>query len=334
MIVVVTLPENISNEPRNLLLLADNDTIEDIFNQWKQQYGITYPTIQEDKARFDIFKNNYLWINRHNSLEKRSYKVALNKYAGLTLREFKALYSASQIKQSTTTTTTTLKPEPLPQTSVDWRQKGVVTQVKNQGAVCASDWAFAAAAALESAYAINGNPLTNVSTQQLIACSTEFGTNGCNGGSVEQAFEYVRLNGIQSEKSYPSSSPMENVCQYQKEKAIMTIVNFTPVAQGDPLALQNAVTRQPVAAVMEADSSAFQFYAGGTFDLRHCGTTLDHSVLIVGYGSDNEGNEYWIVKNSFGTDWGMEGYILMHKDSTPGKGQCGINMAASYPNLA
>ena len=196
--------------------------------------------------------------------------------------------------------------------SVDWRQKGAVTPVKNQGQ-CNAAWAFAANGAIEGLGQIKTGKLHSLSEQQLIDCSGLYHNQGCNGGSAIDAFKYVIAKGITSESAYPYTA-RDGAC-----KSATPIIRITGQAEvGRSVeALKEAVARQPVAAMV--DASNWASYKSGIFS--NCGSDLDHFVLIVGYTSD-----YWIVKNSWGTNWGNGGYIYLKMGNT-----CGIADMASYP---
>eukprot|EP00178_Gracilaria_changii_P020956 TRINITY_DN6180_c0_g1_i1.p2 TRINITY_DN6180_c0_g1~~TRINITY_DN6180_c0_g1_i1.p2 ORF type:complete len:184 (+),score=28.55 TRINITY_DN6180_c0_g1_i1:67-552(+) len=158
---------------------------------------------------------------------------------------------------------------------------------------------------------------------------------GCQGGLMDQAFEYViKHGGICSESSYPYSATGPNQCQASSCTDVTSITGYTDVQHNDEDQLKAAVAQQPVSIAIEADQSAFQFYSGGVFNDASCGTNLDHGVLIVGYGNES-GQDYWRVKNSWGASWGLNGYILMARGSGSGSpGMCGLAMQPSYPTGA
>jgi len=167
--------------------------------------------------------------------------------------------------------------------------------------------------------------LVSLSEQQLVDCSTAQGNQGCNGGLMDYAFQWIISNkGITSEASYPYTATGPNACQTGKT-VYATITGFTDVPAGDENELQKAVNKQPVSIAIEADQEAFQLYSGGVLTAA-CGTNLDHGVLAVGWGTD-AGTKYWIVKNSWGATWGEAGYIRLER----GINQCGLSNAASYP---
>jgi C1A family cysteine protease len=175
----------------------------------------------------------------------------------------------------------------------------------------------------------NGS-LFNVSEQQLVDCSTAQGNQGCNGGLMDDAFQYVVENGLTTDEAYPYTATGPNSCKASGKAKVVSATGFTDVVPNSETALMSAITEQPVSVAVEADQNSFQFYSSGVMTAA-CGTQLDHGVLAVGYGTVG-GQDYYKVKNSWGEDWGMNGYILLGRGSSFGlKGQCGIQMAASFP---
>jgi len=214
--------------------------------------------------------------------------------------------------------------------SVDWVAAGAVTGVKNQGS-CGSCWSFSTTGSLEGAYFLKYGTLKSFSEQELVSCDTT--DSGCNGGWMDTAFDWVASNkGLASEADYPyaSSSGTAPACKktgYTNDAKVAPS-SHTDVAQS-VAALQSAVALTPVSIAIQANQPAFQSYTSGVMTGK-CGTRLDHGVLAVGYGTWTDGTDYWKVKNSWGSDWGMDGYILIERSSAD---KCGVLDAASYPTL-
>jgi C1A family cysteine protease len=199
--------------------------------------------------------------------------------------------------------------------------------VKDQGQ-CGSCWAFSATGSIEGANALKNKVLYNLSEQQLVDCSTFEGNQGCNGGLMDQAFQYVVSNGLGTDEAYPYTATGPNACK--NVSSVVTLSGFKDVPKNSEVALMTAVVQQPVSVAVEADQDSFQFYSGGVMT-KPCGTSLDHGVLLVGYGN-TAGQDYYKVKNSWGADWGDKGYILLGRGAAFGQsGQCGIQMDPSFP---
>jgi len=210
-------------------------------------------------------------------------------------------------------------------TSWDWRDHGAVTPIKNQGQ-CGSCWAFATVATTEGLYEINGNTLTSFSEQQIVDCY-KAPDEGCNGGIPADAIAYVEKTGLETESDYPYTG-VNGKCNVDSSKIVQTgVTGSKGVTARSPTALFAAVNQQPVVIVVEADQNVFQLYTSGTITTG-CGVALDHAITAVGYTP-----EYFIVKNSWGTSWGMNGYLQISSstDYNSGLGACGIFSQPIYP---
>jgi len=298
------------------------------FTDFIERYTKKYQ--QEDLFyRYNVFKANVDKIQRHNK-GNHAYTLGMNKFGDMPWEEFRATHLGfKHIKNDYIRSKNVAHhvSNLIAPASVDWRSKGAVTDVKDQGQ-CGSCWAFSATGSMEGAYFIKKNKLVSLSEQQLVDCSTAQGNQGCNGGLMDQAFEYViSNNGITTEDKYPYVATDQN-CMDPLPAAAITISSYSDVPANDDTSLGNAVAIGPVSVAIEADQEPFQFYKKGIFNDTSCGTALDHGVLAVGYGTSGSQN-YFIVKNSWSADWGDKGYIMMARKK--GAGICGINMAPSYP---
>jgi len=299
------------------------------FENWVQTHNKVYDE-HELLYRFRVFKKNMDFVEEHNSGE-HSFTVGLNGFADLTNSEFLERYTGLNRPLIQT-----FDPEhqyqydasqSLP-TSVDWRTKGVVTGVKDQGQ-CGSCWSFSTTGSVEGAWALNYS-LVSLSEQNLMDCSRRYGNLGCNGGLMDSAFKYIIANnGIDTEASYPYEESTSYNCRYTTANRGATISSYQDVTSGSESALQNAVVyRGPVSVAIDASNTSFQLYKSGVYYEPKCSSTqLDHGVLTVGYGTGSSG-DYWIVKNSWGTSWGQAGYIDMARNKN---NNCGIATQASFP---
>ncbi len=212
--------------------------------------------------------------------------------------------------------------------SINWSEDNIVTPVKNQGN-CGSCWTFSATGAMEGAYALYSGKLESFSEQQLLDCvKKDF---GCGGGEMVDAFEYVSKEPVCTEQEDPYKGKNE-YC-----KTCSSPVKFSGckiVEENNQLALKEAVAMYgPISVGIQANQSIFRNYKGGIIQDRSCGSNIDHGVLVVGYGEDN-GIKYWLVKNSWGEEWGENGYVrIMREDSRNAIGICGIASSVSFPYI-
>jgi C1A family cysteine protease len=305
------------------------------FTSFQERFSKKYQNIQELEARFQIFRTNLHSIIRHNADDTQSFTMAVNQFTDLTSQEFKETYIRGGLKTSTTSygcSSFSSSASGTP-SSIDWRAKGAVTSVKDQGQ-CGSCWTFSSTGAVEGAWAIAKGQLIDLSEQELVDCATgvSYGSYGCNGGEMEGAFKFIIQNGQCALSSYPYSSGVTKTAgSCQKCNAVAHISSCYDVKPNDQVSLKAAVARQPVSIAIEADTRYFQSYSGGVLTSSSCGTSLDHGVLVVGYGTEN-GQDYWLVKNSWGTSWGQNGYVkIARSSSTNDPGICGIAMQPSFP---
>lgn len=306
------------------------------FVRWMAEHGKGYANdINEYKLRLSIFTDNLRYINSHNE-KQSSYWLGLNSLADLTTEEYSQLLGyegkaeVPRSKRNTPFRHADVSLEDLPE-SIDWRVKGAVAEVKNQGQ-CGSCWAFSATGAVEGIHQIVNGELVSLSEQELVDCSRE--NNGCGGGLMDNAFFWILKNGgIDTEEDYAYFAK-DGLCDRAKRrKRAVLIDGFEDVPSEDEKALKKAVAKQPVAVAIQADVKSFQLYKGGVYSDPQCGTQLNHGVLAVGYGTEG-GEEYWIVKNSWGAEWGDQGYIKIKAQIQNPVGMCGIALVPSYPTIS
>lgn len=306
---------------------------QDEWEEYKTRHGKKYNNEIEDRFRMKIYLENRHKIAKHNT-QAEGFSLAMNKYGDMLLHEFTSrvngyrrdLRNASlHLLQAGTFITPEYVKVP---DSVDWREKGAVTPVKDQGQ-CGSCWSFSATGALEGQHFRKTGKLVSLSEQNLVDCSGKYGNEGCNGGLMDNAFQYIKENdGIDTEKTYPYEAE-DDTCRYKPGNKGADDKGYVDVPTGDEQKLKEAVaTHGPISIAIDASHESFQFYSKGVYVEKKCSPTeLDHGVLLVGYGTEN-GKDYWLVKNSWGTTWGDGGYIKMARNK---KNQCGVATQASYP---
>jgi len=315
--------------------------VQEAFHEWAKDFNRNYPTIEESAHRYGIWLHNLERISQTNS-QQLSYKLRLNQFADLTDDEFRLKVHGSKgscyqrnknMPRISTNVVGETKANSIGAnpTSVDWTTKGVVTPVKNQGS-CGSCWAFSATGSTECEYAIKNAVLNSLSEQQLVDCSYAEGNLGCDGGEMDSAFKYIeKEGGLCTETEYPYTGT-DGTCKASScGTKYNPITTYTDVTKDNEADLETATVSGCISVAIEADQYAFQYYSSGILT-GTCGTSLDHGVLVVGYGVSS-GQDYWKVKNSWGTSWGEAGYVLICKACNKNgvEGECGINMQPSYP---
>lgn len=330
------LPPAVFECDKSLAVTADRWTLREVprdvdalFAAWKQTHGKFYASAIEDEMRRAVFEENARLVAAHNSRNDVSFTMELNKFADLTWAEFKNWYlGAPQNCSATHKSSTLVKYDDEVPEEKDWRTQGAVTPVKNQGK-CGSCWTFSSTGCLESHNILKNGKSVLLSEQQLLDCAQAFDNHGCNGGLPSHAFEYIHYNGgLDTEDTYPYEAK-EGKCKfntYHVGVRVDTVVNITA---RNEVELKAAVgTTGPVSVAFQVVKD-FRFYKSGVYESKECHSgeqDVNHAVLAVGYGLES-GKKHWIIKNSWGANWGMSGYFQIKRDEN----MCGIADCASYP---
>ncbi|KEH38241.1 papain family cysteine protease [Medicago truncatula] len=347
----------------SMTVLESSVTAETRHEQWMKEFGRSYEDDAEKEKRFKIFAEKLEYIERFNRDGNETYELGLNQFSDLTYEEFVSAYGCSRLENhllessifnSSEIPTIELPkvppkrkrsppsrpprppkrrtPPSTPPTTgipgrVNWREKGAVTIVKNQDKPkqCGSCWAFAVTATVEGIMKIKQNrPLVALSAQELIDCDQ--GNNGCDGGKASIAFEYIVKNGITRDVDYPYRAQKLG-CNRGSKRSFANIKGYAKVEAGEQNLLE-AVARQPVAVYISADKH-FEDYKGGIYGSGPCkpqtNLKVNHLVTVVGYEED-----YWLIKNSYGTGWGETGYMKLKRQGSSPNPVCGIAMVASF----
>ncbi|TVU46504.1 hypothetical protein EJB05_06045 [Eragrostis curvula] len=308
---------------------AGDKLMMDRFVRWQAAHNRSYATAEEKQRRFQVYRRNMEHIEATNRAGNLTYQLGENQFTDLTPEEFIDRYTMKgTVGNSKQANATFSEGEAVDApTSVDWRSQGAVTPIKNQGPDCASCWAFVTAATIESLNKIKNGRLVSLSEQELIDCDPYDG--GCNLGYFVNGYRWVIENGgLTTSADYPYQA-RRNYCSRSKAANYAArIRDYVQVPAGEA-ELQRAVAQQPVAAAIEMGGN-LQYYSGGVFS-GQCGQRMNHAITVVGYGADaNTGLKYWLVKNSWGTNWGERGYLRIRRDVGRG-GLCGIAMDLAYP---
>jgi len=328
---------------------AAGDQLAADFQAWKNTHKKEYDA-KEHLKRLDIYKENARRVQTHNAaFARKETTFALSvdgPFADLAFHEFSKLYlmdkpqncSATHISSGKVPSVTAGS---LP-SSVDWRTKGVVTPIKSQGQ-CGSCWTFSTTGCLEAHHCIKNkkdcSQWTGLAEHQLVDCAQAFNNNGCDGGLPSQAFEYVRYNGgLDLEDSY-NYTAKDGKCKFDTKTVGATVKDVFNITSYDEDQIVQAVGSVGPVSIAYQVASDFHLYSHGVYDSYNattkkpvCGSSpgdVNHAVVVVGYGDTMESSPvpFYIIRNSWGNQWGMEGYFWMIR----GKNMCGISDCASYP---
>merc|ERR1711863_181811 len=346
---IVTLTVDLSKSMKFLgvasaLGLAASATVNQDWQSFKAKFGKNYANAAEESRRFAIFKENAAFIARHNqdhAAGKESYTVGVNQLAEMV--------EAPQIRLNYQCPVAFSSDGSANPAEVDWRSTNnpkstvAVTSVKDQGS-CGSCWSFGGAAAFESAMCLDGqqdcSTWSGASEQQLVDCGNKDNTAlgpyydmACNGGWIDNALYYILTTGyIDSYDAYPyvsGTTKKAGTCVADASASCGTISNCGATVKNSESDLTAALAEVGVIGIaIDAGGLGFQLYSGGVYTSSTCSSSrLNHAVTAVGYGSDSSGTPYYIVKNSWGTAWGDQGYILMRRNYN---NMCGVAATPAY----
>ena len=315
--------QEIVNDCQNNILPNDISSFTSYIHHYNKTYNHT-----ELKTRYNVYKHNIDYINKRNNDPNITHVLGINNFTDINISDFKSkrlnfTFQANKEKYTIHNNSNNTIP-----TSVDWRAEGYVTDVKDQKE-CGSCWAFSAVGAIEGQHSKKNGNLTSLSEQNLVDCAWKFGCDGCEGGWPEAAMRYVISNhGIDTETGYPYIAIDEN-CNFTSNYTGATLSKTVNISHNNMTDLYDAIAHiGPISVAIDAEDD-FQFYESGIFNSTTCSSEyLDHAVLAVGYSITQDGKKYIIVKNSWGKDWGMDGYIYFSADID---NMCGIAAEASYP---
>ncbi|CAF1095581.1 unnamed protein product [Brachionus calyciflorus] len=304
------------------------------FVRFKTIYQKSYANLYEENLRYQIFAlqlDRVAIVNTDFNNRRSPYKLAINQYSDLAYNEFLSRRGGFLPTLTTMRSSSSISDIPRKKklnqarqiAAFDWRDTGYVTSVKDQQN-CGGCWAFAATGAIETQWAIYYGRLRNLSEQNLIDCVV--GNYGCNGGVMQLAYDYVRSNGgINGAVKYPFLGVASN-CKYFTDSPVANVSSYVRIERGNEVGLEQAVREYGPVSVGINASPDFVNYNGGIYNASDCTDRLNHAVLIVGFNNVNN-PPFWIVKNSWGSWWGENGYIRIIK----GRNACGIANMASYP---
>jgi len=314
-----------------------NTKIAEAYQQWKRKYGRLYASPKENDYRKDVFTNNYIKVEGVNKQEL-SYKFSLNKFADLTPQEIQAKYfGLGSVKELQKSRRVLAEDQALialgnvePVIHKDWHKEDALNDVLHQGG-CGACYSFSTTIALEHLYFLKFNQKIKLSEQELVDCSKGHGNTGCKGGWMHQAFDYViQNNGMQLASTYPYMAIEGQFCRQNHDRNVKNLLSrYVQIPENNNEMIRRALHNSLVPSAVDARDLAF--YSSGVYDNRECGNDINHAIVIVGYGVNFEGKKYWKVRNSWGAEWGSNGYFKLIRDDGTTPGICGITAYNVYP---
>jgi C1A family cysteine protease len=319
---------------------AEKWSMAKVFDGFIHRYSKNYAAA-EFEERFNTFVANAEKLSELlRAKGERTFEMGLNHFADMSDEEFRSsvlmqkdTLAAMLQKYGLPTLSAAVESEKVQvPTSVDWRQKGAVSKIKDQ-AICGSCWTFAATGCMESAYFIKYGKMYDLSEEQIMNCAWNYSVAGCGGGFAHAAFQYVHdIGGIEENKDYPYLGA-DAFCKFDSSKTVVSVDSWAYVPTGNANAMKATLAKQPVAIAIDASHTSFKYYHSGVYYEPNCASDpngLDHAVLAVGYGTDAVAGDYWIVKNSWSTHWGDGGFVKMSAKNN----NCGVLTMPSYAEVS
>jgi cathepsin F len=314
----------------SLVLAADASEEEKLFKEFMQTTAKVYDSEEESIKRFGIFVENLGSIKQAQMADAGATYSHLSPFADWTMEEFGArnTLKAHLFDKENMAQAPLLDVSDLP-TSFDWREKGAVNPVKNQGG-CGSCWAFSTVANIEGVNFLKTQQLLSLSEQELVDCDKKTGDQGCQGGLPSNAFKDMIENkiGLELESTYPYEGS-DGRCKATQASEKVFISNWTMISTDEDQIAAALIKYGPLSIGINA--GPMQFYFGGIANpwKIFCNPkSLDHGVAIVGFG-EQSGKKYWIIRNSWGPQWGEKGYYRIIR----GKGACGLNTMVATSSI-
>ncbi|XP_031213967.1 cathepsin 8-like [Mastomys coucha] len=305
------------------------------WQEWKIKYNKIY-SLKEEGQKRAVWEENMKLVKQHNieyDQGKNNFTMEVNGFGDMTSEEFRKKLTDIPVQNLRKKKSIHHRIVGYLPKFVDWRRRGYVTSVKNQG-TCNSCWAFSAAGAIEGQMFRKTGRLVSLSAQNLVDCSRTEGNHGCSSGHIFRALKYVwRNGGLEAESTYPYKG-REGHCQYLSKHSAARITGFSIISRTEEALMHAVATIGPISVGIDASHESFTFYREGIYYEPKCrSNTVNHAVLLVGYGyegRESDGRKYWLIKNSHGKEWGMNGYMKIARGMN---NHCGIATYAAYPRV-
>jgi C1A family cysteine protease len=306
----------------------ENKNAVNPFTQFMKEYTKKYESVEEQSKRERIFSANLKKIQAYNAQPHRTVTLGINKFADLTDEEFHSQFLSKSVNPGPELEST-IKASPNPDLKVNWVEKGKVSGIKDQGN-CGSCWTFSSISVVETIYAIRNEGIPErYSEQMLVDCCISNTSQGCNGGEEYEALTYIRDKGIAAEFNYPYKARDED-CKADKMAKKFKIDGYVHLNKGNNSEMERVIQTRSLSVALNAGNFVFRFYKSGVIETGCPSDDLNHAVTVVGANTEN-GKPYWLVRNSWGQNWGQSGYLKIARSDDGKPGVCGISSSVHYP---